>query len=160
GPRLPRRYGGQMKNFKAQHSTLKEASMSNTQVPISSCLASSTDWLSEGWRYSGCWLLKLGLFAALCLALTIHSSAAQTLLLSGATVHTVSGETLANGKVLIENGKIAAVGTSVSGSGAQTIELTGQHLYPGLIALNTTLGLQEIGAVRATLDSTEAGEGY
>src|SRR5262249_38680231 len=36
--------------------------------------------------------------------------------------------------------------------------LQGQHLYPGIIALDTILGLAEIGAVRATLDSTESGE--
>jgi len=38
--------------------------------------------------------------------------------------------------------------------------LKGLHLYPGMIALNTTLGLLEIGAVRATHDDTEVGEGY
>jgi imidazolonepropionase-like amidohydrolase len=36
--------------------------------------------------------------------------------------------------------------------------LQGQHLYPGLIALNTALGLTEIAAVRATQDSSEVGD--
>jgi len=84
--------------------------------------------------------------------------AAESFLLSGATVHTVSGETLSPGQVLVENGKIAAVGKTLASPGAKGIDLSGQHLYPGLIALNTTLGLTEISAVRATLDTTEPGE--
>src|SRR6266403_2269790 len=45
-------------------------------------------------------------------------AAGQTLLLTGATVHTVSGPVLSPGQVLIEAGKIAAVGTNLSASGA------------------------------------------
>jgi imidazolonepropionase-like amidohydrolase len=85
-------------------------------------------------------------------------SAAEPLLLSGATVHTITGETLSPGQVLLRDGKIAAVGSSLSAQGAKTLDLTGQHLYPGLIALDTDLGLTEIGAVRATADSSESGE--
>jgi imidazolonepropionase-like amidohydrolase len=85
-------------------------------------------------------------------------ASAQTVLLTGATVHTISGETLSPGKVLIKDGKIAAVGTTISTADAPTIDLTGQHLYPGLIALNTVLGLTEIGAVRSTQDNTESGD--
>ena len=83
---------------------------------------------------------------------------AEALLLTGATVHTVSGETLAPGQVLMEDGKIAAVGKSLSATGAKIVLLDGLHLYPGLIALNTDLGLVEIEAVRATVDAREVGE--
>jgi imidazolonepropionase-like amidohydrolase len=95
-------------------------------------------------------------FLSVCFILS--SASAQNLLLSGATIHTVSGETFSPGKVLIQDGKIAAVGATVSGNGAQIIELSGQHLYPGIIALDTVLGLTEIGAVRSTQDTTEAGD--
>ena len=71
------------------------------------------------------------------------SAGAEAVLLSGATVHTISGETLAPGQVLIRDGKIAAVGKTVTAEGATSIDLAGQHLYPGLIALNTVLGLTE-----------------
>ena len=81
-------------------------------------------------------------------------------LLTGATVHTVSGETLSPGQVLIQDGKIAAVGKSFDAGNAKSIDLTGQHLYPGLIALNTVLGLTEISGVRATQDTTEVGEDF
>jgi len=82
----------------------------------------------------------------------------QSILLTGAKVHTISGNPLSSGQVLIENGKISAVGQSLSAPNAKVIDLQGLQLYPGLIALNTVLGLTEISAVRATLDTTEPGE--
>ncbi len=89
---------------------------------------------------------------------SVTSLQAEALLLTGATVHTVSGETLASGQVLMEAGKIVAVGKTLSATGAKTVVLDGLHLYPGLIALNTDLGLVEIEAVRATVDAREVGE--
>ena len=85
-------------------------------------------------------------------------ASAESLLLTGATVHTGTGETLNPGQVLISDGKISAVGRSVSAGDAKRMELNGLHLYPGLIALNTELGLVEISAVRATRDLSEVGE--
>jgi hypothetical protein len=38
------------------------------------------------------------------------------------------------------------------------VNLHGQHLYPGLIAANSALGLSEIDAVRSTRDTTEVGD--
>jgi imidazolonepropionase-like amidohydrolase len=86
------------------------------------------------------------------------AATAETLLLTGVTVHTVSGETIPAGQVLITDGKISAVGKTVSANGAKPVDLNGLHLYPGMIALNTELGLVEIGAVRATRDFSEVGE--
>ena len=85
---------------------------------------------------------------------------AETFLLTGATVHTVSGETFSPGQVFVRDGKIAAVGKTVAADGATAIDLHGQHLYPGIIALNTVLGLTEISGVRATQDTTEVGDDF
>jgi len=85
---------------------------------------------------------------------------AETLLLTGATVHTVSGETLSPGQVLIQDGKISGVGKSLSAPNAKTADLAGLHLYPGMIALNTDLGLVEIDAIRATRDDKESGDDF
>ncbi len=85
------------------------------------------------------------------------SANAEALLFTGATVHTVSGATITNGQVLVRDGKIVEVGVVIKPSGKQ-ISLQGLHLYPGMIALNTDLGLTEIGGVRATVDSREVGE--
>jgi imidazolonepropionase-like amidohydrolase len=82
------------------------------------------------------------------------------LLLTGATLHTVSGPSIPNGDMLIEKGKIAAIGAAGSFSApanAQRIDLKGKHIYPGFIAANTAIGLTEISAVRATIDQTETG---
>jgi len=58
----------------------------------------------------------------------------QTLLVRNATVLTVTKGTVANGDVLVEHGRIAAVGRNVSApAGAQVIDGTGKFLMPGII---------------------------
>lgn len=109
-------------------------------------------WLFGYWSFLGVWILILeALFSEL-------GASAQPVLLTGATVHTVSGPVLAPGEILVEAGKIAAVGTNLSAAGAQTVDLKGLHLYPGIIALDGLLGLTEIEAVRATDDAKEVGD--
>lgn len=78
-------------------------------------------------------------------------------LLKGATVHTVSHGVITNGQVLVVDGKITAVGTDLKAVLHREIDLSGLHLYPGLIAASSPLGLVEIGAVRATRDLSEVG---
>ncbi len=87
----------------------------------------------------------------------LGTARAESLLLTGANVHTVSGESLAPGQVLIRDGRIAEVGQNITAAGAKKVDLDGLHLYPGLIAVHTTLGLLEIPSVRATRDTTEVG---
>jgi imidazolonepropionase-like amidohydrolase len=78
--------------------------------------------------------------------------------LTNATVHIGNGQVISNGTVLFLNGKITAVGSSVSTTGARVIDCTGKQIYPGLINANTNLGLVEIQAVRSTLDYNELGD--
>jgi imidazolonepropionase-like amidohydrolase len=82
----------------------------------------------------------------------------ETILLTGATVHTVSGPTLAPGQVLIRDGKIEAVDKLITARADTVVKLDGQQLYPGIIAASTSLGLIEINAVRSTRDAAEVGE--
>jgi imidazolonepropionase-like amidohydrolase len=89
---------------------------------------------------------------------------AETLLLTGATIHPVTGATIAQGDVLFQDGKIKGIfdasqpTRAIVPTDAEKIDLKGLHLYPGMIALNTELGLTEIGAVRSTHDEREVGE--
>jgi imidazolonepropionase-like amidohydrolase len=83
---------------------------------------------------------------------------AGTLLLRGGIIHTVSGPTLTNASVFVRDGRIASVGETPGDAPSQTIELNGSHLFPGLVAPTTVLGLTEIDAVRATRDTTDAGD--
>src|SRR5882757_1298798 len=95
------------------------------------------------------------------LAFPLLASAADTTLLYNAIVHTGTGETFTNSGVLIEGQKISLVmngKNSLRMTVHQMIDLKGQHIYPGLIALDTVLGLTEIDAVRATQDANEVGD--
>jgi imidazolonepropionase-like amidohydrolase len=90
-----------------------------------------------------------------------HSLAADSTLLFNATVHTGAGQTFTNSGVLIESNRISLVLTGKTPlrlTVQEMIDLHGQHIYPGLIALDSALGLTEIDAVRATQDSIEVGD--
>jgi len=76
------------------------------------------------------------------------------------TVHKGNGAVIENGAVGVKNGLIIYVGKAdkaPSGEYDKVKDWEGKHLYPGLIAMNTTLGLNEIFAVRATHDYREVG---
>lgn len=78
--------------------------------------------------------------------------------LVGGTVHTISGETITDGTVLFEKGKISAIGRTIPfPSDTEKIDVQGKHVYPSLVDAYTQLGLTEISSVRATLDSREGG---
>ena len=77
----------------------------------------------------------------------------------GAKIHTLAGPVIDNGIVVIRDGKIAAVGVSVSiPSDAQVIDAVGMELYPGLFDPITQIGLEEIAQVSATVDVSELGD--
>ncbi|MCS6953833.1 MAG: amidohydrolase family protein [Bryobacteraceae bacterium] len=100
--------------------------------------------------------------ATTCLSAWLALAAAalpQTVLIRGATVHTVSGPDIASGSVLIRDGKIAEVGVVVKApKQARVLEAKGLHLYPGMIDSATDLGLAEITSVRETVDIREIGD--
>ena len=75
-----------------------------------------------------------------------------------AKIFTLSGAPIEDGTVIIQNGKIANVGAAVEvPAGAQVIDGKGLQVYPGLFDPVTQMGLREIGAVSATVDSSETG---
>jgi imidazolonepropionase-like amidohydrolase len=77
----------------------------------------------------------------------------------GGTVHTASGPDIVNGTVVIRGGKIVAVEAGAAAPAeAIVVDAKGKHVYPSLLPPITELGLVEIGAVRATVDTTETGE--
>lgn len=94
----------------------------------------------------------------LSLALSAATAGADSVALTGGTVHTVSGATLENATIVVENGRVRAVGTDVAvPAGAKVVAVAGKHVYPGFIDANSVLGLTEIGSVRGTVDVTETG---
>ncbi|MHB9030052.1 MAG: amidohydrolase family protein [Candidatus Latescibacterota bacterium] len=82
----------------------------------------------------------------------------QPIALIGGTVHPVSGPVIEKGTVLFDKGKIVALGTDVPIPGnALKVDVSGKHVYPGLIEANSDLGLREISSVRGTVDNAELG---
>ena len=81
-----------------------------------------------------------------------------TYAITHAKVFTLTGAPVDDGTVVIRDGKIAAVGANVEvPAGAQVIDARGLQVYPGLFDPVTQMGLREIGAVSATVDTTETG---
>ena len=84
----------------------------------------------------------------------------RPIVLSGATIHTVAdADPIVSGFVRIENGLITQVGAGdpTLESGDQVIDCQGSHVYPGMILIDTQLGLYETSAVEVTLDYNEIG---
>jgi imidazolonepropionase-like amidohydrolase len=74
------------------------------------------------------------LAAGLVLSLTATAAPAQSILIRNATVMTVTKGTLQNGSVLIQNGKIAAIGKNLNApADATVVDASGKYLIPGII---------------------------
>jgi imidazolonepropionase-like amidohydrolase len=100
-------------------------------------------------------LANLGLYAQE----TMHPSLAQTkkIVISGGTLHIGNGQVIENGTISIEKGKIKIETSAVTGD-VERIDATGKHVYPGVIAPNTNLGLVEVASTRSTADFDELGD--
>jgi imidazolonepropionase-like amidohydrolase len=82
----------------------------------------------------------------------------QPVVLKGGKLLTVTHGVIENGAIIMQGGKIIAVGAASSvnvPSGAQVIDVTGMTVYPGLIDSETNLGLTEISAEITTNDLVE-----
>lgn len=92
---------------------------------------------------------------------TIYPAPAQknAVVITNATVHIGNGQVLNNAAIAFQNGKITAVGNSITPpAGATIINAQGKQVYPGLIQATSNLGLVEINSVRASSDVRELGE--
>ncbi len=82
----------------------------------------------------------------------------RPVVLVGGTIHPVSGPDIPNGQILFTDGRIVEMGSEVNiPQGAEVVDVSGKHIYPGFIAAYSIIGLIEIGAVRATRDQAEVG---
>ncbi len=98
-------------------------------------------------------------FAVLLAVLLAAPAFAGPVVLRGATIHTVSGVDVPGGTLVLDGGKIVALGSDVEiPAGAEVIDLDGKHVYPGFFQSLSSLGLTEIDSVQATVDLSEMGE--
>lgn len=82
----------------------------------------------------------------------------KPIMLRAASIHVGDGTVLEDADILFDEGKIVSVGKDLPApADAEIVDAAGKHIYPGLIALNSQLGLTEIGAVRSTNDQRETG---
>lgn len=86
----------------------------------------------------------------------------KPVMLINGTAHIGNGKIVERVAITIQNGKIKAIEdaqkATIDPSKVEVIDVVGQHIYPGFIAPDTRLGLEEIEAVRATRDYEEVGE--
>src|SRR5262249_13487775 len=83
----------------------------------------------------------------------------DSLFLRNVDVYPVTAKEMKGVSVLVENGKITDIGPKlVAPKGIKVIEGKGLRVYPGLIDSATNLGLQEISAVRESVDTGELGD--
>jgi imidazolonepropionase-like amidohydrolase len=80
--------------------------------------------------------------------------------LVGANLHPVSGPEIKGGTLVIAGGKIAAIGPAGTPipPEAQTIELSGLDVWPGMVDAGSTIGLFEIGSLAETQDHSDAAQ--
>ena len=80
--------------------------------------------------------------------------------LIGANLHPISGPEVKGGTLVIAGGKIAAIGaagTTIPPE-AQTIDMSGLDIWPGMVDAGSTIGLFEVGSLAETQDSADAAQ--
>jgi len=82
--------------------------------------------------------------------------AAQTTLITGATILTGTGERLDNADLLLVDGKIAEIGTGLSAAGAGVVDAEGKWVTPGVIDVHSHLGVYASPGTQSHSDGNEA----
>ncbi|HEU4884991.1 MAG TPA: amidohydrolase family protein [Longimicrobium sp.] len=91
--------------------------------------------------------------AAAALCFTAAPASSQAIAIVGGDVYTADGTPIRGGTVVIENGRITAVGANVAiPAGARRIDATGKWVTPGLIESSTTLGITEVSSIDESND--------
>lgn len=84
------------------------------------------------------------------------ASAADTLLIRNATVHTLTSDARPGTDVLIRDGRIAEIGRGLAApNGVRVIDAQGRPVTPGIFAGLTRVGLEEIGLESTTGDHAQ-----
>src|SRR3954463_5190739 len=136
-----------------------------TVFGLQSSVVSKTQGPSTRMRHAAHFAFSLRMTLLLVLLLTSAFSFAQTqaqpIVLKGGKLLTITHGVIPNGILVIEGGKITAVGPAASTkapANAKVIDVTGMVVYPGLIDSETTLGLTEISADQSTNDLVETSD--
>jgi len=96
-----------------------------------------------------------------CVLFSTAALAQQKTVLKGGKLLTISHGTIENGVLVMQNGKITAIGAEGSimiPKDARVIDTRGMTIYPGLIDSEDNLGLTEISAEQSTNDLIESSD--
>ena len=75
----------------------------------------------------------------------VKTENSKQIMITGATVHLNPLQKIENGMLLIENGKITAVGSSLAvPSNAVVVDFSGKHIYPSFVELHSDFGITAI----------------
>ena len=81
--------------------------------------------------------------------------------LVGGVAHLGNGQVIENAVISFDKGKLTSVGArdsvQLDASTHDIVDVSGKHIYPGLILPASTLGLAEVSSIRAMSDDSEAG---
>ncbi len=100
---------------------------------------------------------RAGLASGRLAALLPLSAAAQDVLIRNATVHTASERgTLRSADVLVQGGRIAAIGSGLQAGAAQVVDAQGQPLTPAFFGGITGIGIEEVSGEASTRDASLA----
>lgn len=100
-------------------------------------------------------LKTLILGAACALALASPAAAQSLTAITGGRVLTGTS-VIENGTVVIQNGRVVSVGSGAAPSGARIIDARGKTVTPGLVAVDSVLGLSEVSSVPGTGDASNS----
>jgi imidazolonepropionase-like amidohydrolase len=95
------------------------------------------------------------------LPMQAQAPAAGPIVIRGGKLLTITHGVIENGVLVMQDGKIAAVGTAGSvqiPAGATIVDAKGMTVYPGLFDAETNLGLVEIGSDAMTTDLNEVSD--
>jgi len=124
--------------------------------PFSSGQAKNSHQRPASCRFLPFGMLRVGM--TIFMALGVAAAQDKAVVLKGGKLLTVTHGVIENGVLVMQGGRIAAVGAAGSVTvpqGAQIVDVTGMTVYPGLIDSETQLGLTEISAETATNDLAE-----
>ncbi len=107
-------------------------------------------------------LLTSFFFATLAHALPPKPAEPQVspLAITGVTIHVGNGDVIDDGIVTFKDGIITGVYRHADAPGLEGYDIVrrdGEHLYPGFVLPNSSVGLAEINSVRGSRDDREAG---
>jgi imidazolonepropionase-like amidohydrolase len=85
-----------------------------------------------------------------------------TTVIYNAAIHPIVSPDIPKGYITFRNGKIIEIGEGdpppmKQVGEIQTIDGAGKHVYPGMVAASTQMGMTEIQSVAATIDTSETG---